>query len=176
MDSPKEPGSSPVLGILLLIAVALLVGQIIWGGGGGEAASGQGLPAVQVSGWLNSGPLSADDFAGRIVVMDCWATWCKPCREAMPGLVEFYRSFRDRGVLLAGLTAEDGADVQKVTGYVESVEGLDWPIAYGAGPMLVDMDVRLLPTLLVFDQNGTLAWRGHHVRDAEEVVVGLLAK
>lgn len=44
---------------------------------------------------------------GRVVVVNLWATWCKPCIEEMPDLVRFYRDYRARGVELIGVSLDD---------------------------------------------------------------------
>jgi thiol-disulfide isomerase/thioredoxin len=47
------------------------------------------------------------DYQGKVLVLNLWATWCGPCREEMPQLVEFYDDYRGRGVEVLGLTMED---------------------------------------------------------------------
>jgi thiol-disulfide isomerase/thioredoxin len=47
------------------------------------------------------------DYQGKVLVLNLWASWCNPCREEMPQLVEFYDEYRGRGVEVLGLTMED---------------------------------------------------------------------
>ncbi len=46
------------------------------------------------------------DYAGKVVVMDLWATWCRPCRLEVPDLVQLQNDYRGRGVEVVGLTIE----------------------------------------------------------------------
>ncbi len=47
------------------------------------------------------------DYAGKVVVLDIWATWCGPCRKMVPDLVAVTNEYKGRGVEVIGLTTED---------------------------------------------------------------------
>jgi len=44
---------------------------------------------------------------GKVVVVDCWATWCVPCRKAFPKTVEMSKTYADRGVVVVSLSFDD---------------------------------------------------------------------
>lgn len=50
------------------------------------------------------------DFAGRVYVVNLWATWCGPCHAEVPGLNKVYDDYRARGVEFVGLTTESPED------------------------------------------------------------------
>lgn len=52
---------------------------------------------------------SLGQFAGKVVVVNFWATWCTPCREEMPGFVKLQSRWQGRGVQFVGI-AHDEAD------------------------------------------------------------------
>jgi thiol-disulfide isomerase/thioredoxin len=62
------------------------------------------IPAIE------GGKLNQSDFRGRLVIVDVWGTWCGPCREIIPHLVELYARYKSRGVEVLGISAEPGTD------------------------------------------------------------------
>jgi thiol-disulfide isomerase/thioredoxin len=47
------------------------------------------------------------DYQGKVLVLNLWASWCPPCRDEIPQIVDFYDDYRERGVEVLGLTMED---------------------------------------------------------------------
>lgn len=59
---------------------------------------------------LNGGTVSLQDFKGKVVIVDVWATWCPPCRQEIPGFIKLYDQYKDKGLEIIGLAVdEDGA-------------------------------------------------------------------
>jgi thiol-disulfide isomerase/thioredoxin len=132
---------------------------------------------LEVAGWLNTdAPPTAASLRGRVVLIDFWATWCVYCVEEMPDLVEFHRRYQDQGLVLIGLTPEMSEEVPQVASYVASVDGLTWPIGYGAVITLDIMGIGEFPTLVLFDRSGQSVWAGASIHGLEEAVVKALAE
>jgi thiol-disulfide isomerase/thioredoxin len=138
---------------------------------------GRPLPPLHVAGWLNAAqPLTAADLAGKVVLVDYWATWCGPCVRGIPEVVEFRNRFRDSGVLVIGLTSEGGPQVETVSRFVAAKPGMDWPIGYGAGMTMKMMEISAIPTYMLYDRTGTCVWGGNNLAGAEAAAVRALAK
>ena len=62
------------------------------------------LPAV------DGGEVTRSDYAGQVILLDFWATWCAPCRAEIPGLVELYEKHKDSGFVVLGVAVDDTVD------------------------------------------------------------------
>jgi peroxiredoxin len=71
--------------------------------------------------------LSRDDFGGRLLVLNFWATWCPPCVAEMPSLNEFQRQLRQAGVVVLAVSVD--RNERAMRDFVERF-GLDFEIAH----------------------------------------------
>ena len=51
--------------------------------------------------------VSLEDYKGKIVILDFWATWCMPCRIAIPELVKIQRNYRSKGLVILAVSLDD---------------------------------------------------------------------
>ena len=108
---------------------------------------------------LEGKPLSLDQFKGKVVLVDIWGTWCKPCREALPGLVQLYRRFHRHGLEMVGLAYEPDAPspeaaLNQVKQFVEQ-SGIPYYCGMGDEGILKKIpDFHGFPTTLVIDRSG----------------------
>lgn len=56
---------------------------------------------------LDKNKISFSDYAGRILVLNFWATWCPPCKAEIPDFVETYSAYKDKGVQFLGISDDD---------------------------------------------------------------------
>ena len=56
---------------------------------------------------VDGSPFRLSDYKDKVVVLDLWATWCGPCRQEIPHLVELSNEYKGKGVEVIGLTTED---------------------------------------------------------------------
>ena len=171
-----QPGGSPIGIVLIVVAAGLLYflvmspsGQL--GGGRGGLAVGETLPPLTAEGWINGEP---PDLAGKVVVVDAWATWCGPCRQAAPKLLETYQKFADRDDLVfIGLTDETGEAVARVEQFLNQV-GIPWSNGYGADAAQQALKVRYLPSMWVIDRSGKVVWNYDSPGELEQAITKAL--
>lgn len=149
--------------------------------GATEAASQEALAAGEVKG-VDVAGLEAllDAAAGRVVVVNLWATWCVPCVAEMPELAEFYREHSRAEVAFFAVSLDDPKEMDgAVKKFMEDKE-LPFP-AY----VLTERDIDAvskalrqeiygaLPTTIVYDRKGAVKkmWEGAITREELNVVV-----
>jgi thiol-disulfide isomerase/thioredoxin len=84
-----------------------------------ETAAPQPLPPLTFE-TLDGQPASLADFAGKVVVLNLWATWCAPCREEMPGLDRLQAQFAGRDLVVLALSV-DRAGPERVRKFLDEV-------------------------------------------------------
>ncbi len=136
-----------LFGLLALVAVKLY--QITLG-----PISSGGAPDFTLS-TFDGGSLTLSKLRGQVVIVNFWASWCKPCEQEAAELEAFYRANKDRGVLLIGV---DYVDTEtEARGFL-----LRYGISYPNGPDLgtrISQAYRIkgVPETYIVDKNGQLA-------------------
>lgn len=126
----------------------------------GAAGADVGLDAGQVPPAftlkdVGGSDVSLSDFAGKVVVLDLWATWCGPCRQEIPLLVSLYEEFKDRGLVVVGVGLDEGgADVLKP--FVEA-NHMSYPVLVGDKALGTTYKVTSIPTTYVIGRDGKIA-------------------
>lgn len=103
---------------------------------------------------------SLEQHKGKIVILNFWATWCRPCREEMPVLVRIQNRYKDRGVEVIGASADEPGKEEEIARFVKQAN-INFPIWIGA--TIAEMQQLGLPGALpataLFDRDGTITGR-----------------
>ncbi len=91
-----------------------------------ELTEGQRGPGLQLA-TLAGGSVTLADYAGELVVVNFWATWCTPCDVEMPTLERLWQRLRPRGLVVLGVNLDRGAPRSLIEPYVRG-KGLTFPI------------------------------------------------
>jgi thiol-disulfide isomerase/thioredoxin len=97
-------------------------------------------------------PVSLDEYRGRVVVMNLWASWCPPCRAEMPDLQRLAAGYGRNGVAIVGVN--EGESPERARAFADSL-GIHFPIWIDAGQRYGRIYAALgLPTTVILDRRG----------------------
>jgi thiol-disulfide isomerase/thioredoxin len=110
---------------------------------------------------LDGKPLSTQTFAGKILVINLWGSWCNPCRQETPALVAVSQAYATKGVQFLGILTRDNIAAARA---FESRNHIDYPSFAASGGRLdlkfVDtLPAQAIPTTWVIDAQGRVAAR-----------------
>ena len=114
-----------------------------------------------------------EDFDGKVLVVNFWATWCPPCRKEMPSMQRMWRALQADGVELVAI---DFGDEKEVVQDFAREAAIEFPLLLDQkGAVLQDFKAIGLPTTYVVDRNGKLAFvaAGERDWDAETILAAL---
>jgi thiol-disulfide isomerase/thioredoxin len=136
------------------------------------ALEGKAMPALTVEGWVN-GEVKPEDFKGKVVVVDFYATWCGPCMAAIPHNNQLLEKYKDKGLVIVGVcTSNRGQENMNQTA---QDKGIKYPTA--RDPSLATetaWHVHYYPTYAIVDRKGVIRAIGLQPEYVEKVVKKLL--
>ncbi len=120
---------------------------------------------------LDGEDLSSEDFAGRIIVVNVWGSWCAPCRAEAPELVEASRQLGD-DVAFLGINTRENDEAAALA--FERAFGIEYPSIYDPdGKLLLGFEQlppKAIPSTVVIDAEGRVAARVLGAVDAKTLV------
>jgi cytochrome c biogenesis protein CcmG/thiol:disulfide interchange protein DsbE len=113
---------------------------------------------------MNNARVRLSDYKGQVILVNFWATWCAPCKVEIPGFIELYQQYKDKGFVILGVSGDDDAETLRAF-------ASEWKINY---PVLVGKDEEKLldaygplygyPTSVIVGRTGAVC--GRHVGPA----------
>jgi thiol-disulfide isomerase/thioredoxin len=121
------------------------------------------LPANVVDAELKAAsgaPIKLSNYAGKVLVVNLWATWCGPCRMETPELVKLYKEFRPQGVEMVGLSTENPeASAEGVKRFIQ-----DYGVNYRVGWATQEVAIALMQGRDAIPQSFVISRTGRVVK------------
>lgn len=105
---------------------------------------------------MPKGKAGLSDFRGSVVLLECWATWCPPCRKVVPHMNEIYSVYAPQGLSIISVSDEES---NTIANFMRD-HGMDYPVARANG-VLKMYGRSTIPSAWLIDANGTVMWEGH---------------
>ena len=104
---------------------------------------------------LNGNVVRSDQFKGKVVVLDFWATWCVPCRTELPGYVDLQRKYGNEGLVIIGVSLDDeGPEAVRL---FSTRHGLNYTVVMGNDDLVNAFGgIDAYPTTFIIDRDGII--------------------
>jgi thiol-disulfide isomerase/thioredoxin len=98
--------------------------------------------------------ITLSQLKGKVVLLDFWATWCGPCKESIPHLIQLYKNYRESGFELVGMNVDKG-DGEAVRRFVKSMD-IPYPIVTAPEEVVRSYRVTGIPATFLIDKEGKI--------------------
>jgi len=108
---------------------------------------------------MNGQTVHLSDYAGKVVVLNFWATWCPPCRKELPDFAELQQEYGSKGLQMLGI-ALDEEGLAKVKPFVDAAQ-MPYPVLLPNSTIIPYGEMNVIPVTFLIDRKGIL--RTHYV-------------
>jgi thiol-disulfide isomerase/thioredoxin len=162
-DVPPAPPRKPLLPWPAWVVVILLAAGLVYQGAidaerAALLAGGSAAPAFALERYGGS-TVRLEELHGKVVLLDFWATWCRPCQADMPSLVRLAKEYESRGLVFVAGSRDDESSAKAAVGvYIaRHLPQLEPYAAFADDVTASQYRVQTLPTMYLIDKNGKVA-------------------
>ncbi len=138
-----------------------------------EKASISGSNSTQAADFtvkdLKGHEISLSNYSGKIVFLNFWATWCRPCKTEIPDFIEAYKQYKDKGMEIIGISV-DRISQKSVLKFAEKYK-INYPVIMSTDKIQKDYEPGpYIPTTIIIGREGKIRHRhiGYMSKEALE--------
>jgi len=124
-------------------------------------------PAFQLSG-RGGKTIDLSQFKGQVVMINFWASWCKPCRDEMPLLEDIYKKYKPMGFTMLAVNVEP--DTKEADAWLAKLsKPVTFPVAYDVDSKVSKLyKVETMPSTVIVDRKGNVRALHRGYKDGDE--------
>lgn len=104
---------------------------------------------------LKGSEISLSDYQGKVIFINFWATWCPPCRAEIPGFVEVFDKYKEKGMQVLGISL-DRTGKKKVQKFAKEYK-INYPVAIATSEIVKDYKPgQYIPSTIIIDRKGKI--------------------
>ncbi|MEA3305556.1 MAG: TlpA disulfide reductase family protein, partial [Candidatus Omnitrophota bacterium] len=105
---------------------------------------------------INNKTVRLSDYGNKVIILNFFATWCRPCRTEIPDFIEIMNDYGDKNLAIIGISLDRGR-VETVVNFAKKFN-INYPILTNGGPVSdIYGPIRSIPTTFIIDKNGNIA-------------------
>jgi len=108
-----------------------------------------------------------DEFRGKIVIIDFFATWCSPCKQEIPELAEIHSKYNSSQVVIISVAPESEDDT-KLRKFKKDYD-MTWLVARDTVNLFNKFGIRVIPTIVILDEQGEVQFTKEGLTSASEL-------
>jgi thiol-disulfide isomerase/thioredoxin len=115
---------------------------------------------------LQGQPVHFKDLDADLVLIDFWGTWCGPCKQSIPHLIDLQNRFGPKRLKVIGVAYEQGSAQERAAAVEAAAHrfGINYTVLLGEAdgqpcPVQGALNVQAYPTLILVDRHGRILWR-----------------
>ena len=155
----KKANKNPILSfftIVLVVAVFALIGAQLFKNRS-TSLVGSNAPAIQIDEWITPQPPRQSDLNGRVYVLEFWATWCPPCVQSIPHMIELADKYKDKAVPFIALSTDSSSEPVKT---MVKDKSINYYVGMDNG-LSDKFSIRGVPSAFIIGRGGQVVWKGH---------------
>jgi peroxiredoxin len=155
--APQGTGRSRLMVVLVAGLILVTMFLVVWlqSAKYEPLTVGKAAPDFQLPD-LNDKEIRLSDYRGKVVFLNFWATWCKPCREEMPSMEVLYKNFEKDGLVILAVSIDRVTTKKEIPPFVKGLN-LTFPVLVDSWGQ-TDKRYKLMgvPETYIIDREGTL--------------------